>query len=153
MESLEIMSEPLLHTALINRLGSALIPVQRLAPPWRRTLGWLLLVVAIALGLLLHYGPGGMLQRWLAAPDLGWAGLGAAVTAVCAAWAAFALAVPGRRVTWAWLPLPGPWRAGRVTGPETDREGPVHLRVSGPAAGGEVRARPAHPPDRGRVGP
>ena len=96
MESLEIMSEPLLHTALINRLGSALIPVQRLAPPWRRTLGWLLLVVAIALGLLLHYGPGGMLQRWLAAPDLGWAGLGAAVTAVCAAWAAFALAVPGR---------------------------------------------------------
>jgi hypothetical protein len=106
MESLEIMSEPLSHTALIDRLGSALIPVQRLAPPWRRTLGWLLLVVAIALGLLLHYGPGGMLQRWLAAPDLGWAGLGAAVTAVCAAWAAFALAVPGRRVTWAWLPLP-----------------------------------------------
>ncbi len=100
------MSESLSHTALIDRLGSALVPVQRLAPPWRRTLGWLLLVVAIALGLLMHYGPGGMVQRWAVAPALAWAGLGAAMTAVCAAWAAFALGVPGRRVTWAWLPLP-----------------------------------------------
>ncbi|MEY2159195.1 NrsF family protein [Rhodanobacter sp. FW106-PBR-LB-2-11] len=32
---------------------------------------------------------------------------GAAVTAVTAAWAAFALGVPGRRAAWAWLPLPG----------------------------------------------
>ncbi len=29
------------------------------------------------------------------------------VTAITAAWAAFALGVPGRRAAWAWLPLPG----------------------------------------------
>jgi hypothetical protein len=102
----EIMSAPLAHGALIDRLGSALLPVRRLAPPWRRTAGWLLVVVAIALGLLAYYGTGGMLQRWSAAPDLEWAGIGAALTAGCAAWSAFVLAVPGRRVTWAWLPLP-----------------------------------------------
>ena len=107
MENLEIMSELPAHVALIDRLGSALVPVQRLAPPWRRTLGWLLAIVAIALLLLLRYGAGGMLQRWAAAPDLAWAGIGATITAICAAWTAFALSVPGRRAVWAWLPLPG----------------------------------------------
>ena len=101
------MSEPLLHAALINRLGSALVPVRRLAPPWRRTFGWLLVVVAIGLALLAYYGENDMLQRWVAAPDLAWAALGAAITTVCAAWAALSLSVPGRRALWAWLPLPG----------------------------------------------
>ncbi|MEO5812821.1 MAG: NrsF family protein [Rhodanobacter sp.] len=102
----ESVPEPLAYTALIDRLGGTLRPVRRLAPPWRRTVGWLLAVVAIALGLLAYYGTGGMLQRWVAAPDLEWAGLAAVMTAICAAWAALALAVPGRRVAWAWLPLP-----------------------------------------------
>jgi len=106
MENPEAMSVSSSHSELIDRLGGALVPVRRLAPPWRRVLGWLLVVVAAALALLAHYGPDGMLQRWTVAPELAWAGLGAAVTAVCAAWAALSLSVPGRRVLWAWLPVP-----------------------------------------------
>ncbi|KRE86705.1 hypothetical protein ASG75_00515 [Rhodanobacter sp. Soil772] len=101
------MSDPPSHEALIDRLGTGLVPVRRLLPPWLRTAGWLLLVVALAIGLLMHYGADPMLRRWAATPDLAWAGIGAAITAICAAWAAFALGVPGRRAAWAWLPLPG----------------------------------------------
>lgn len=100
-------SEPLSHATLIDHLGSTLVPVRRLPPPWWRTFGWLLAVVAIALALLAHYGADDMLQRWAAAPDLKWAALGAAITTICAAWTALALSVPGRRALWAWLPLPG----------------------------------------------
>jgi hypothetical protein len=92
---------------LIESLGSGLTPVRRLRPPWLRMLGWLLVVAAIAVLLLMHYGTAPMLQRWSAAPDLGWATAGAVLTAMGAAWAAFALAVPGRSRAWAWLPLPG----------------------------------------------
>lgn len=99
-------SKSLSHTVLIARLASALVPVRPLAPPWMRTLGWLLAVILTAVGLLMYYGPFGMLQRWLAAPELKWAAVGAAFTAVCAAWSAFALGVPGRRARWAWIPLP-----------------------------------------------
>lgn len=101
------MSESRSHDALIDRLGTELVPVRRLLPPWLRTVGWLLAVVAIGLGLLMHYGIGGMLRRWDATPDLAWAGIGAVITTISAAWAAFALGVPGQRATWAWLPLPG----------------------------------------------
>jgi hypothetical protein len=101
------MSDHRLHEALINDLGTRLVPVRRLFPPWLRTAGWLLAVLAIAGALLTHYGSSGMLRRWSAAPDLAWAELGAAITAITAAWAAFALGVPGRRALWAWLPLPG----------------------------------------------
>lgn len=107
MENPDAMSEPRLHEALIDRLGTELMPVRRLLPPWLRTIGWLLLVVAVAAGLLLHYGPQPMLQRWAATPDLAWAGIGAVLTAIGAAWAAFSLGVPGRSAAWAWLPLPG----------------------------------------------
>lgn len=100
------MSPSSSHSVLIEYLGGALVPVRRLAPPWRRLLGWLLVVVAIALGLFASYGADDMLQRWSVAPDLGWGGFGAAVTAICAAWAALSLSVPGRRALWAWLPLP-----------------------------------------------
>jgi hypothetical protein len=107
MENPDVMSEPSSHEALIDRLGTGLVPVRRLLPPWLRTAGWLLLVLALGAGLLLHYGAAPMLRRWAATPDLAWAGVGAAITAICAAWAAFALGVPGRRAAWAWLPLPG----------------------------------------------
>ncbi|GAB2558459.1 NrsF family protein [Rhodanobacter koreensis] len=100
------MSDPRLHEALIDRLGTELVPVRRLLPPWLRTAGWLLAVAVIAAVLLRHYGASGMLQRWAAAPDLAWAGIGAVLTTICAAWAAFALGVPGHRAAWAWLPLP-----------------------------------------------
>jgi hypothetical protein len=101
------MSDPRSYDALIDRLGTELVPVRRLAPPLLRTVGWLLVVAAIAVVLSRHYGISGMLRRWAAAPDLAWAGIGAVITAVCAAWAAFSLSVPGRHAAWAWLPLPG----------------------------------------------
>lgn len=101
------MSDPHLHEALIGRLGTELVPVRRLPAPWRRTVGWLLAVTAIAAVLLQHYGIHPMLQRWEGAPDLAWAGLGSVITTVCAAWAALVLGVPGRSLRWAWLPLPG----------------------------------------------
>jgi len=101
------MTDPRSHDSLIAALGAELAPVRRLPPPWRRTLGWLLAVAAIAAALFWHYGTGGMLARWRGTPDLAWAGIGALLTAVGAAWAAFALAVPGRSARWAWLPLPG----------------------------------------------
>lgn len=101
------MSDLRSHEALIDRLGTDLVPVRRLLPPWLRTVGWMLVVVAIATVLLMHYGAEPMLRRWAGTPDLGWAGMGAVITAVTAAWAAFALGVPGRRAAWAWLPLPG----------------------------------------------
>ncbi|OOG52698.1 hypothetical protein B0E47_15590 [Rhodanobacter sp. B05] len=101
------MSELPSHEALIGRLGTELVPVRRLLPPWLRTAGWLLLVVAIAGALLMHYGDAGMLRRLGGAPDLAWAALGAVITAISAAWVAFSLGVPGWRAGWAWVPLPG----------------------------------------------
>ena len=101
------MSDPRSHAVLIDRLGTGLVPVRRLPSPALRALGWLLAVAAIAVALSMHYGLAGMLQRWAAAPDLKWAGVGAVITAITAAWAAFALGVPGRPAAWAWLPLPG----------------------------------------------
>jgi hypothetical protein len=101
------MSDPRSHEALIDQLGTELVPVRRLLPPWLRTAGWLLVVAAIAAVLLMHYGADPMLRRWAGTPDLGWAGMGAVITAITAAWAAFALGVPGRPSAWAWLPLPG----------------------------------------------
>lgn len=101
------MSDSRSHEALIDRLGTDLVPVRRLLPPWLRTVGWMLVVAAIAAVLLMHYGAEPMLRRWANTPDLGWAGMGAVITAITAAWAAFALGVPGRPAAWAWLPLPG----------------------------------------------
>ncbi|TAM63486.1 MAG: DUF1109 domain-containing protein [Rhodanobacter sp.] len=101
------MSDSQPHEVLIDRLGTELVPVRRLPPPWRRTAGWLLAVAAIAALLLMHYGVHPMLRRCDGAPDLAWAALGALITAIGAAWAAFALGVPGRDLRWALLPLPG----------------------------------------------
>jgi len=100
------MSDASRHEALIDALGAELTPVRRLAPPWRRALGWLLVVAAIAVVLFDRYGAHTMLHRWAVAPDLGWAAVGAVITAVTAAMAAFVLAVPGRSPRWMWLPVP-----------------------------------------------
>lgn len=100
-------SNPRRPEALIDALVAELTPVRRLLPPWLRTLGWLLAVAVIAVGLLARYGDQPMLRHWASAPDLAWAAAGAVLTAVCAAWCAFVLAVPGRSRAWVWLPLPG----------------------------------------------
>lgn len=100
------MSDAARHQALIDALGAELTPVRRLASPWRRALGWLL-VVALAAGVLFaRYGARTMLHRWDLAPDLGLAAGGAVLTAITAALASFVLAVPGRSLRWAWLPVP-----------------------------------------------
>ncbi len=103
----ESSREPTSYQALIDRLGAELVPVRRLPPPSLRTAGWLLVVAVIAAVLFMHYGASGMQKRFAATPDLAWAGAGAVVTAISAAWAAFVLSVPGRHAMWAWLPLPG----------------------------------------------
>jgi hypothetical protein len=100
------MAEPRSNDSLIAALGAELVPVRRLLPPWLRMLGWLAVVAVFAVLLFAHYGDELVLRRWAGAPDLAWAALGAALTAVTAAWSAFTLAVPGRSRAWAWLPLP-----------------------------------------------
>lgn len=106
METREVTSPSTSQQALINRLGTELVPVRRLHSPALRAVGWLLVVAVIAIGLLVWYGSAPMMLRFTNTPDLAWAGLGAVLTAVTAAWAAFSLSVPGRRAEWAWLPLP-----------------------------------------------
>lgn len=100
------MSDAARHEALIHALGAELTPVRRLAPPWRRALGWLLVVAVAAAVLFVRHGAGTMLHRWGVAPDLGVAAVAGVVTAITAALASFVLAVPGRSVGWAWLPVP-----------------------------------------------
>lgn len=100
------MSADPLQQHLIRTLGAELVPVRRLWPPWLRALGWLAVVAAIAAVLLIHHGATPMLERWAAAPEVAWSTAGAVLTAICAAWAACVLAVPGRTRAWAWLPLP-----------------------------------------------
>lgn len=101
------MSPTQSHAALIDQLGTELVPVRRLVPPGWRAFGWLLVVLAIGVGLSMHYGLHGLWQRWSDTPDLAWAGVGAVFTAISAAWAAFSLSVPGRRPLWVWLTVPG----------------------------------------------
>lgn len=101
------MTDPYSQDSLIASLGADLQPVRRLLPPWLRTLGWLSVVAAIAVVLLSIFGAAPMMHRWAGAHDRAWAALGAVLTTIGAAWAAFTLAVPGRSRTWAWLPLPG----------------------------------------------
>lgn len=94
------------HEALIAALGAGLKPVRRLWPPWLRALGWVAVVAAIAAVLLIRHGAAPMFARFAAAPYVGWSTLFAVITALCAAFAACVLAVPGRARAWAWLPLP-----------------------------------------------
>lgn len=95
------------HQQLIETLGGRLTPIRRLPPPWLRTLGWLAVVAVAAAALLAHFGAAPMLHRYALVPERGIACIGAILTMAGAAWAACALAVPGRSRAWAWLALPG----------------------------------------------
>jgi hypothetical protein len=93
-----------MHDALIGRLCGELRPVRRLAPPWRRALLWVGVVLLLAM-VLLHWTDVSALQeRLFAVPDMWLSQAGAALTAVLAAWAAFQTSIPGRSLRLALLP-------------------------------------------------
>lgn len=119
---------------LIAALGAELTPVRRLPPAWLRALGWLTVVAITATTLLLHHGAGPMLQRWAAAPDVAWSNGAAVLTAICAAWAACELAIPGRSRAWMWLPLPSAlvWMGASGWGCLRDWLAPVVDATAGP---------------------
>lgn len=123
---------------LIARLAGELRPVAVLPAPWKRAALWL--GAAVWFGLLLSiFANFAMLRaRLLATPDMGCAELGAALTAMVAAIAAFQTSVPGRSPHWAWLPLPAVvlWLGASTVGclrlgpiPGTEPESPMHPAV------------------------
>ncbi|HST73775.1 MAG TPA: NrsF family protein [Acetobacteraceae bacterium] len=100
------MSDTTRHDRLIGELAATLRPVRRLPPPWKRAAGWVVLVVAIGVGLLALAGSDIVRHRLAANPDAWLAVLGSALTAPLAAYAAFQTSVPGRNPRWALLPVP-----------------------------------------------
>ncbi len=93
------------HDRLVEDLAGRLEPVRRLPRPGLRTVVWLGAVAGIGALLASRFAMIGLDGR-TGQPDLFLAALGAVVTAVTAAYAAFATSVPGRSSAWALLPLP-----------------------------------------------
>ena len=91
---------------LIGELRADLRPVRRLAPPWLRTLYWLLAVSCLALVLIAIR----VLFNWNGQPEIDRyvipGALASGVTALLAALAAFELSLPDRSSAWALLPVP-----------------------------------------------
>lgn len=124
-----------MHDALIGRLAADARPVRPLAPAWQRAVLWM--GAALWVGLLLSFFTdfASLRVRLMAAPDMWLSAVGAAATAVLAAWAAFETSVPGRSRLWAVIPLPplalwlgastmGCLRAAGIAG--TGPEPPMH---------------------------
>ncbi|TXN56124.1 DUF1109 family protein, partial [Methylobacterium sp. WL6] len=86
------MSESV-HESLVDDLVGGLAPVRRLSPPAWRAAAWLAAVLALAAILMPMADMDGLRIR-LATPDLRVAALGAGLTAVAAALAAFMTSVP-----------------------------------------------------------
>lgn len=91
---------------LIDLLAGELKPVRRLRPPIFRAILWAFVAGVVVLLLAVSQGMRGDLAQRLPDGSFALALGGAAATALCAAAAAFALAVPGRSRLWALLPLP-----------------------------------------------
>jgi hypothetical protein len=91
---------------LIGALVADLRPVRPLLPPALRTLIWLMLVAAVAIGLGMFADVASMWRRVAAIPDMWLAVLGSIATMATAAFAAFELSLPDRSRAWALLPLP-----------------------------------------------
>ncbi len=100
------MSDRAPMDSLIDRLSRDLRPVKRLLPPWLRAAQWLGGAVALAVPLSLFADWHGIVMRLMAAPDMWLSQLGALLTAVTAALAAFLTSVPGRSRLVPLLPLP-----------------------------------------------
>jgi hypothetical protein len=98
------MDDP--NDRLIDALVADLRPVRPLLPPALRTLIWLVLVAAVAIGLAMFADVAAMWHRITAIPDMWLAVLGSIATMATAAFAAFELSLPDRSRAWAFLPLP-----------------------------------------------
>jgi hypothetical protein len=93
------------HERLVEDLAGGLEPVRPLPAPAARAALWLGMALVIGLVLAAWSGTGGFMLR-MRVPDLALAAVGAVLTAISAAFAAFATSVPGRSSRWALLPLP-----------------------------------------------
>jgi len=100
------MSEGAQTYALIDRLTADLRPVRTLPSPWRRTAIWCGAVALAVCAVAPFTDFNALAHRLGAAPDMWLSLLGALLTCVTAAAAAFATSVPGRSAWWAALPLP-----------------------------------------------
>lgn len=100
-----VMSDAARRDRLVEDLAGDLEPVGRLAAPSVRALAWLAAVLGLAVALAPMADLHTMRVR-LQVPDLCGAAIGACLTALCAALAAFQTSVPGRSRLWALLPLP-----------------------------------------------
>jgi hypothetical protein len=99
------MSDPASHERLVEELARSLAPVRPLPGPGWRAVAWFSAVLALAI-LLLPLSDAASLQLRLGVPDLRYAALGAILTSMAAAFAAFQSSVPGRSRAWALLPIP-----------------------------------------------
>jgi len=126
------------HQRLIARLGAELRPVAVLPAPWKRAALWLAAALWFGAFLAIFADVPMLRARLMATPDMGFAELGAVLTAVLAAVAAFQTSVPGRSPHWAWLPAPAVllWLGASTVGclrlgpiPGTEPESPMHPAV------------------------
>lgn len=99
------MSDAARHERLVEELTRSLAPIRRLPGPGWRASVWASAVLALGL-LLLPLSDATGLQARLGVPDFRYAALGAILTSVAAAFAAFQSSVPGRSRAWALLPIP-----------------------------------------------
>ncbi|MEL6064033.1 MULTISPECIES: NrsF family protein [unclassified Methylobacterium] len=93
------------HDRLVEALAGGLKPIRPLPAPGVRAALWLGVALLAGLFLVAEVGATGFLLR-MHVPDLALEAIGAVLTAVAAAYAAFATSVPGRSDRWALLPLP-----------------------------------------------
>ena len=91
---------------LIRALAADLSPVRRLRPPLLRASLWLLLALMVLLLLAVNQGVRSDLASRLQDPTFVGSIVGALVTGVTGAIAAFMLSLPDRSKWWAVLPLP-----------------------------------------------
>ena len=90
---------------LIAALTADLRPVKPLRNPIVRAFGWIGVVALLGVALAMFANTHELMDR-MDDPDLRYAAVGAVLTAVAAAMAAFELSVPGRSGWWMAVPLP-----------------------------------------------
>ena len=91
---------------LILRLADGLRPVERLPPPWRRTLWWLGVVTLLSVVLISGFSRFGVFMGRARDPKLMMELAGTLLTGILAVLAAFELSLPDRSLRWAVLPVP-----------------------------------------------